>query len=544
MHPEDREALDWVTLARLLGWGVSVVPADADLGRRRDTESLRWVVVACAPELLGQEQVRWLKSYLDTRPGMVLMRFPTGSCPADSLTGAIVQGEPLRGRTVEGIPPAGGSVSRSDSWLEARRLPVDDATSAWATLEGHPVVTMRAVGIGKLALLGFHPGAWADASPATRTLLRDLLVWGVEGPVVWCDLSGVMALRMDDPGGAQNLYNEQWTYPKLDPADWARIGREMAARGGRLSIGYVAAWVDDGDASRGGLEVAGERVARIAGATYPSPSVCYTDASGRLIDYGAEFQGLNRLCADGYASVEVHGFTHMHPDLTAWAEADDRYSNIGWFRELGAPLASLRGRPSAAVHPVRRGVEAIRRSFGPPTTLICPGDEWTEEALAVALEAGLSMVSSYHLAIREGDRFLWATHVRAPYLDAVDASEVEGCFPVVGYFHDREPSVYGPGWFPSHLEAWAEAGVTRFTDLAELARHSQVHLTCRRSDGRLEVTLARRDGEPPGPIRLGVKDGARLPSSLVARTSGGWTEAELEPTGPGTARALVAPSPA
>ena len=346
MHPEDREALDWVTMARLLGWGVSVATADADLGRGRDTQSLRWVVVACDPELLGREQVGWLTSYLDTRPGMVLMRFPTSSCPAESLTGSIVPGESVRGRTVEWT--AHGSGSRGKSWLEARRLPVDDVTHAWAMLEGSPVLTMRAVGTGKLAQLGFHPGAWADAYPGTSTLLRDLLVWGVEGPVVWCDLSGVMALRMDDPGGAQNLYNEHWTYPKLDLADWTHIGREMAARGGRISIGYISAWVDDGDAARGRLEVAGKLVPRTAGSIYPSASVRYTDASGRLIDYGAEADGLKRLCSEGHASVEVHGFTHMQPDLAAWAQANDRYSNIGWFRELGVPLTSPRRAESRA----------------------------------------------------------------------------------------------------------------------------------------------------------------------------------------------------
>ena len=149
------------------------------------------------------------------------------------------------------------------------------------------------------------------------------------------------------------------------------------------------------------------------------------------------------------------------------------------------------------------------------------------------------MVSSYYLAIREADRFHWATHVKGPYLDAVDASLTEGCFPVVGYFHDREPAVFGRGWLPSYLDAWADAGVTRFTDLAELSRHSQVHLTSRWIDGRLDVTIARRDGAPSGALRLGVKGAGPLPSSVLVRTPAGRTEVALQPTGPATAQALV-----
>ena len=46
----------------------------------------------------------------------------------------------------------------------------------------------------------------------------------------------------------------------------------------------------------------------------------------------------------------------------------------------------------------------------------------------------------------------------------------EGCFPVVGYFHDQEPASLRQGDVSYRVTSMrrASAGVTRFTDLAEL----------------------------------------------------------------------------
>src|SRR5204863_10018522 len=99
----------------------------------------------------------------------------------------------------------------------------------------------------------------------------------------------------------------------------------------------VAGWVDDGDPARGVLEVAGHPVERVPGRVHPSPLVTYHDRTGlgTLNDYQAEFRGIQALRRQGLGDVELHGYTHMHADPTAWAKAPDRFVTTAWYRELG-----------------------------------------------------------------------------------------------------------------------------------------------------------------------------------------------------------------
>jgi hypothetical protein len=160
----------------------------------------------------------------------------------------------------------------------------------------------------------------------------------------------------------------------------------------------------------------------------------------------------------------------MHPDATAWAKAPDRYQAVGWYRELGPRTLPVLSRLPPEQHPLSLGASAVERYFGArPTTLICPGDEWTNEALEHALDLGLSLVSSYYLAVRHGDRFCWTQHVCAPYLDEPDCAWFDSGLPVVGYFHDREPSVEGPGWLAHCLDRWIVCGARRFILFRDLA---------------------------------------------------------------------------
>ena len=119
--------------------------------------------------------------------------------------------------------------------------------------------------------------------------------------MAWHELEGSLVLRMDDPGGAQNVYLRGWTYPKLIESEWGELGADLRRRHGRLSICYVSGWVDDGDAARGTLEVGGQPVARVPGRVHPSPLVTYRDraglAPGAVHDYEAEYRGIHALRA-------------------------------------------------------------------------------------------------------------------------------------------------------------------------------------------------------------------------------------------------------
>jgi hypothetical protein len=140
-----------------------------------------------------------------------------------------------------------------------------------------------------------------------------------------------------------------------------------------------------------------------------------------------------------------------------------------------------------------------------PSTLIAPGDQWTDASLVRALDLGLQFVSSYYLAIRDGSRSCWTIHVCAPYLDKPEAAWFESGLPVVGYFHDRELALEGTTWMAHWLEQWAARGESRFIDLHELAGVLNVEVEASVTDDRLRIVFCRRDTLPlvrPWPILI------------------------------------------
>jgi hypothetical protein len=325
-----------------------------------------------------------------------------------------------------------------------------------------------------LATIGFHPSALRDASGAGGSLVKHLLLTGAPQRAASLDLAGTMILRMDDPGASQNVFCANWCYPALDRATWQRTGEILSAHHAHLSVGYVGGWVDDGDARRGHLSVDRREVERIPGAVHDSPKVRYQDLCGHrpgaVSDYAAQFQVLRDLQQLGAVSIELHGYTHLHPDRSGWATAEDRYQNLNWYRELGREAVPFLAGLPRDHRPVARGTATIGQYFGePPTTLICPGEDFTELAIEDALDSGIKVIGSYYLALRLRGRFCWATHVCAPYLDLANSSWFDAELPLVGYFHDQDIVTHGPDWLAKHLDAWVRHGARRFIDYRQFA---------------------------------------------------------------------------
>ena len=401
MPPQDREALDWLTLVRFLGWDVEVV-APTDDPREWLRRSGLVIVIACDPDALGEETMHAIASRLNDHPALVVCRAASAGTPLATLASVSRDGQAPAGQLIEWQGPGPRGAWRSGKPLDGQRLLLQPDARPWATIEGAPVVAARPCGRGMVATLGIHPSEARDTDPSGTALMKTLLTWGAPPPVAWLDFDHTLVLRMDDPGGAQNVHSRSWCYPKLNRDAWAAIGRDLAARQGRISLGYVSGWVDDGDERRGRLTIEGQAVARHPGAVYPSPLVRYEDVAGHrpgtIHDYTAEFQGIQALRQSGLADVELHGFTHMHPDREAWARAADRFESrpaTDWYREFGRAAVPALERLAAGDHPLVRALGLFREYFGTaPTTLICPGDQWTDATLARALELGLQLVAS------------------------------------------------------------------------------------------------------------------------------------------------------
>ena len=515
LQPEDREALDWLTLTRLLGWGTSITRLPDPLVDEHPR--LRWIILACSPDDLSEQFTAQLGALLAVEPILVIARASDRSSHLARLAGVHREQEVVRGREFAWHGPG---LRRSWSCrheFESNVLSVSEDASIWANLEGTPLIVARKVGRGTIATIAFHPSSGRDVDGAVTSLLRQLLVFGVEAPVCWLDFEHTLVLRMDDPGGAQNVYSRDWYYPKLGERQWQAIGADLEKRHARLSIGYVSGWVDDGDTARGELRIGGQPCDRIPGKIYPSPLVKYRDLAGHapdtVHDYEAEYRGITRLRVAGLADVEIHGFTHMHPNHEAWVEADDRYYATKWYREFGPGAHEAIAARPAGQHPLTLGLAALRRHFNvEPTTLICPGDQWTNETLEHALDLGLRLISSYYLAVRDEERFCWANHVCAPYLDSPDAAWFDSGLPVVGYFHDREVALEGVEWIINWLDRWQEAGANRMIDLRELATALSCRLFLEERNGISRLTID-NDLQLVRPLPIFV----RLPKGRVAR---------------------------
>ena len=305
--------------------------------------------------------------------------------------------------------------------------------------------------------------------------LQQVLVHEAMRPVAWLDHSGTLVLRMDDPGGAQNVHWSRWYSRKLTEQEWEAVGMELRRHDGRLSIGYIAEWLDDGSAARGDLFFDGRTPPRLSGVAYDSSGIVYVDLDGHgpgtVHDYRSEFRGIQALRHAGLSDVELHGCTHMHPDVGKWAVATDRYDSACWYRELGYD-------PQLTQDLLDRGVNALERQFGSrPSTLICPGDEWTNEILERALDQDINLVASYYLAIRDRASFWWCTHVCAPYIDEANAAWFESSLPVVGYCHDRDLVLNGVEWWADCVERWCRPARAASSTIVSLPWNS--HAVCK-----------------------------------------------------------------
>ncbi len=499
---EEREGRDWLGLARALGWAVEVVPPEVAALRAALAHQRRWVVIGCDPARLDDQAVAALQNFLAGEAALLIGRAGAAGSPWARAAGACLEGSAYSGTTLawHGEAPRRWTTCAA---LPAARLTLAADTQALARLDDQPLAVAAQCGRGRIVTLGCHPSAARSAGAAASALLRTLLIEAGGFPVAWFDLEGCVALRMDDPGAAQNVHLASWAYRQLDANDWRALLALLAARRARLTVSYVGGWVDDGDAARGTLLVDGQAVARVAGRIHPSAAVVYDDLAGHhpgsRHDYAGQYRALAAAARCGQIDIALHGYTHMHPDTAAWAAAADRYREVAWFRELGPRADHLADLAGGQDHPLNAGLREIRRRFGRrPATLVCPGHEWSPRTLEVALAAGLQAVCSTAWAFRCQEHFCWATDLRLTPLDQPSPACLAGGLPAIGYFHDRDVALNGPQWLADALDGWSAAGATRFITLGDLAAAYGSTISTWSAAGACRVTVS------PGPAAAGV----------------------------------------
>ncbi|MHB2022736.1 MAG: hypothetical protein ACYCO3_05325 [Mycobacteriales bacterium] len=330
-----------------------------------------------------------------------------------------------------------------------------DCSGGWQPAAVEWLGRLRALGVPCTAtaqLAGRPPGLVVCPDPAAvdppteRVLTASPPASGEEtlqmlaealGALVVPDLNGVLVLRLDDPGAAVKEHLRSWAHRPMSTNDWAQVWRTLAG------FGRLSAFCCPG----------------------------YVRADGSVVDSWSEspeeWAGLADGVRRGLADLECHGWTHLVPDLATWTTAPDRHHNPAWYQELWPPTAPAE--PSVAAQADR--LARWQAGTGVPgTTLVARGVAWGLNTLAAAASRGFRLFNSWGLCFLDTAVPTWSVGVGSPYLDQAAPQWFGDCLPQVGYWHDRDLLVNGPGWFAAQIAAWRDCGARRAWAFADLAR--------------------------------------------------------------------------
>src|SRR2546425_6734485 len=132
--PDQREALDWLTLARFSAWDVNIVrqlPGDS-AGLDAAT---RWIVIACDPDTLDEQDVAWLASRLLREPIVVVARAASPGTPMARLSNVCRRPDQVAGRRLRWTGPGAAREWRCRCDLTGSALTSTDGTAPWLLLE-------------------------------------------------------------------------------------------------------------------------------------------------------------------------------------------------------------------------------------------------------------------------------------------------------------------------------------------------------------------------------------------------------------------------
>lgn len=360
---------------------------------------------------------------------------------------------PCSPETVWGVSTVALRVTVVDAGLDPAAGMWGDPTSGWRPPAAEWVGRLRTLGVPcdiRQNLDAPVPGIVVAPDPDAEGVAGENVITGgppptgeatlrllaaALGAVVVPDLRGVLVLRLDDPGAAVKVHLRSWAHPAVSAEAWAALWT-AAGTAGRLSVFCCSGWVDD---------------------------------DGTVLDSRAaspeEWGHLDEGVARGIASLECHGWTHMHPDAAAWAGATDRHDEVAWFRELWPPTVTAEPSVDAQAERLRLWQETVGATG---TTLVAPGEAWGLNTLAAARRRRLRLFNSWAICFLDSAMPTWSTGVGSPYLDQAAPEWYADCLPQVGYWHDRDMAIHGPSWVPDQLAAWRDCGVKALWSFADL----------------------------------------------------------------------------
>lgn len=289
---------------------------------------------------------------------------------------------------------------------------------------------------------------------------------------VFPQLKHTAILRMDDPGAAQNAYLERWHHPELNTKQWEKVEQDLQKYHAVMTIGYVVAWLDDGNTKLGDLWVQGEKVSqRIPGSLYPSHQIKYFHKSLQQtfhLDKQFEF-----IRDSKYLIPELHGFTHITPNIELWLNSKDRYSEVKWYREfLQTETTPVQQRkPKVQEKLLNDGKIYFNKAFQKnPSVFIPPGHKISYDTRDLIAKQGMSMMSDSSITLLKNKQMFRSRLIATQAIDSKEKNiTLELGYPIILLLHDRDIAIQNKNWLENNLNYWKKLGIKKYISLKELS---------------------------------------------------------------------------
>ncbi len=358
------------------------------------------------------------------------------------------------------------------NWIVKRIVLNDTAQSEAYFSSRKPAIVTERFGIANNILLNFYPSLVFKNGGLIHDLFRRLLMQASTGIIAGFDLSKTACLRMDDLGSCERVHLEGFNCGVIDPNTWQQVRSILTREQAMLNIAYVPVWVDDGDQDRGTLTYQDEIVAkRIPGQMFASWKINYNQAGRENSHhYADEYLEIKQGVDDGVCYILSHGLTHISTHVEAWVKADDRYSNMKWYREFREMVTN---QPVSDIHLIKRLQESctlLTEAFGcKPTILVQSAHEQTLEIPDISARAGYSVCSSRATFILQPEISI-NRKIKAfyPSETATARQFSEAGFPVIYTFHDYDIYQHGSLWLEQQIDMLKSWGIERFVALEYL----------------------------------------------------------------------------
>jgi hypothetical protein len=403
-----------------------------------ESESQAYHAIAWAGIPLGGDEIQieeWLKDHKEVN----LLHICMGAHLPAMFHPAVFQGQEVELKWNPGSPESicerESAYARHVSWCEKGRDPIAGLFFGSGYKVLYLPTTLSALDIDRL---------YREAVFQDQKLISFYL-----------NMSNSIALRMDDPGSALASHLDEWRMPSLSEATWRSMEQYLLNIKAHLTVAYVGGWVDDADEKRGTLYHLGEKVTtRQAGKIYPSHELRYEHYKEGWYELQKQAEYLK---ASETFETELHGFTHISPNISDWLKADNQDGEADWYREfLSTEQRPFQQRPrDVQENLIEQAQQMHLRAFERKAKLLVPpGHAISWDTAEICVAKKLWGMSGRSLVIEKDGVHRRCQLIASFDLNDMDESNVSSLSrvaPKVAVFHDMDIHRHGVTWLQAKL---------------------------------------------------------------------------------------------